>query len=285
MKRSCAWAATPANASSSDEKDAAGDYHGSSPSRKLAASGEAGCLRNRSAGARSTSRPWCRNRISSPSRCACPRLCVTSTIFVPAACKREDDVLDLVGRARVEARGRLVEEKDLRAQRPHPRQREALLLAARQHACRRGPPARRGRPCAAPPARAPRAASGERRHSFSAYVTLPSAVAPQQHGSLEHHRLPPRPARQLRRIPCNRSRGGLEQPVAQPQQHALARAVGPEDHRARPGVERRRDATDDAARPDRELDVVEAQRQQRERCTHIHAVRHPYRRCAVSLTT
>ena len=34
-----------------------GNYHGSSPSRNFAASGEAGCLRKRSAGARSTSRP------------------------------------------------------------------------------------------------------------------------------------------------------------------------------------------------------------------------------------
>ena len=39
------------------KKDAACDYHGSSPSRKRAASGEAGCLRNWSAAARSTSRP------------------------------------------------------------------------------------------------------------------------------------------------------------------------------------------------------------------------------------
>ena len=78
---------------------------------------------------------------------------------------------------------------------------------------------------------------------------------------------------------------GAQQSVAEPQQHALARAVGPEDHGARPRVESQRDAIDDAARPDREHDVVEAQRQQRERGTHFHADRQPYRRCAVSLTT
>ena len=49
------------DASGQDEQDneenAAEHHHGSSPSRKLAASGEAGCFRKRSAGARSTSRP------------------------------------------------------------------------------------------------------------------------------------------------------------------------------------------------------------------------------------
>ena len=59
---------------------------------------------------------------------------MTITIFVPAAMQRDDDAFDFVRRARIEARRRLVQEKDLGAQRPHPRQREPLLLAARQHA-------------------------------------------------------------------------------------------------------------------------------------------------------
>src|SRR6266545_159353 len=68
------------------EEDTAGGYHGSSPSRNCAASADAGCRKNPAAGARSSTLPWWRKRISSPSRCACPRLCVTITILVPAAC-------------------------------------------------------------------------------------------------------------------------------------------------------------------------------------------------------
>src|SRR5437899_1183977 len=52
------------------------DYHGSSPSRNCAASGETGCLKKRPASARSTSFPWCSKRISSAMRRACPRLWV-----------------------------------------------------------------------------------------------------------------------------------------------------------------------------------------------------------------
>src|SRR5215468_3288403 len=59
--------------------------HGSSPLRNASVSAEAGRLKKRSAGARSTSRPSFRNRISSPSRRAWPRLCVIMTILVPAA--------------------------------------------------------------------------------------------------------------------------------------------------------------------------------------------------------
>ena len=51
--------------------------------------------------------------------------------------ERADDVLDLVGGARIEARRRLVEEQHLRMQGPRARQRKALLLAAREHP--RGP--------------------------------------------------------------------------------------------------------------------------------------------------
>ena len=48
-----------------------------------------------------------------------------------------DDGLDLAGGTRIEARGGLVEE-NLRVQRPGARKRKALLLAAREHACRAG---------------------------------------------------------------------------------------------------------------------------------------------------
>src|SRR5262245_24097995 len=67
------------------EQDSALQVHGSSPLRNARPSGEAGWSKNRSTGARSARRPWWRNRISSPSRRACPRLCVHITILVPAA--------------------------------------------------------------------------------------------------------------------------------------------------------------------------------------------------------
>jgi hypothetical protein len=45
----------------------------------------------------------------------------------------EDDAFDFVRRTRIEARGGLVQEENLGGKRPHPRQREPLLLAARHH--------------------------------------------------------------------------------------------------------------------------------------------------------
>src|SRR5581483_6812126 len=54
----------------------------------------------------------------------------------PGGVERLDEGLDLARRAGVEVGGRLVEEEELRVQRPSARQREALLLAARQRARR-----------------------------------------------------------------------------------------------------------------------------------------------------
>jgi len=51
----------------------------------------------------------------------------------PGSVEGFDDVLDLARRARVEVGGGLVQEQYLRMQRPGAREREALLLAARQH--------------------------------------------------------------------------------------------------------------------------------------------------------
>ena len=79
---------------------------------------------------------------------------------------RHDDALDLVGRAGIEARGRLVEEQHLRVERPRARKREALLLAAREHARRMVGVARRARRGRARPdrAHAARVGSGTPEH-------------------------------------------------------------------------------------------------------------------------
>ena len=82
------------------------------------------------------------------------------TILVPAASKALDHRFDLARRAGIEVRGRLVEEQHLRMQRPGARQREALLLAAGEHARRPVRESREARPrrsAASACARAPRA--------------------------------------------------------------------------------------------------------------------------------
>ena len=113
--------------------------------------------RNGRPAVRSTSRPAWRKTISSARRRAWPRLCVVMTMRVPAACDLADDALDLGGGAGIEARGGLVEEEDLGPQRPGAREREALLLAAGEHARRRGRRGARGRRARALRERAARA--------------------------------------------------------------------------------------------------------------------------------
>ena len=54
------------------------------------------------------------------------------------------------------------------------------------------------------------------------------------------------------------------------QQNALSSAVRPDDHRPRPGIERKRDAAKDSPRANVEPDVVETKRQQRTRREHVH---------------
>src|SRR5688572_10513189 len=70
-----------------EAEDAGHHAHGNSPLTNAAASGDAGCGKNRSIGARSATRPWCRKITSSPRRRAWPRLWVDITILVPAASK------------------------------------------------------------------------------------------------------------------------------------------------------------------------------------------------------
>ena len=80
------------------------------------------------------------------------------TILVPAASMAAIMSSTRARRRRVEAGRRLVEEQHLGRQRPGPRQREALLLAARQHAAPAGRPGRQADALAAPPARRSRSA-------------------------------------------------------------------------------------------------------------------------------
>ena len=240
MKRSCACAATAANASSSATNDATGRLPWQFSFQKAGGLGR-GRVLEETVGRRALDQPALVQEqdlvaeavrlpevVRAPSRSWCrPRACAAMI------------VLDLVRRARVEARRRLVEEQHFRAQRPRARQREPLLLAAGEHARRVVRAARRARPCAAPRSARSLALAATGRRPASAHTSrcrAPSAAAAPAAGT-------PSPAAAARpaisgAFHAIASRGRREQAVAEPQQHALARAVRPEDHRARPGVER-----------------------------------------------
>ena len=131
--------------------------------------------KNCSTGARSTTRPWCEEQ---DLVAQAPRLAevVRGHHDLGAGARRiaRIDRLDLARRAGIEARGRLVEEQHFRPQRPGARQREALLLAAGQHARR---PVREVRePDLAPAPRARRArARAATPGDLQRVATLPSA--------------------------------------------------------------------------------------------------------------
>ena len=201
-------------------------------------------MKKRSTGARSATRPWCRKITSSPRRRAWPRLWVVMTILVPAASKALDDGLDLARRAGIEVGGGLVEEQHLGMQRPGARQREALLLAAREHARRplrevrqadllRALPWRRAAPASATPATLKRVDDvGERR-------------AAQHHRPLEHHRLLPARARRrsTRRVPTV----GASRPCISRISTLLPAPFAPRMMVLGPGLELERHAVDDRA--------------------------------------
>ena len=169
-------------------------FHGSSPLMNDAASAVDGCAKKRSTGARSARRPALMNRISSPRRRACPRLCVVITILVPLAWIWPTMRFDLARRAGIEVCSGLVEEQHLGLERPRAREREFLLLAARKDT--RGPLRRSAQPhgiehFAARAGRAPQSNPGE----LEPVGHVADGRAAQHHGPLKHHRLRARPAR------------------------------------------------------------------------------------------
>ena len=168
------------------------------------------------AAARSTSRPWCRN---SDLVAEAPRLrrgCASIiTIVVPARVDRRDDRLDLARRAGIEARRRLVEKQHVGLQRPRAREREALLLAAGQHARRAVARVARGRRSRAPRRarrRARAAANARERERIARRWPAPSGAAapaagtPSPAGGGRRRRSAPRRSRPTwaRASPCSR---------------------------------------------------------------------------------
>ena len=215
---------------------------------RLAAS--AGAVKKRSAGVRSASAPLVEEQDLVGQRGAPGRGCAWSS---RSRCRRRGSRRSRARPRRaargIEARGRLVEEEHARAQRPGAREREALLLAARQHARRAARRGARGPRARAPRARARCALGAARRRSRRARSRrwrAPSGAASPGAGT-------PSPAarRAGRSRPRRRARGGREQAVQRAQQHALARAVGAEDHDARARRRASRSTPSSTVRPPR----------------------------------
>ena len=176
--------------SSARHESASRYHHGSSPSRNAAASARSrDCRKTRSAGARSTSRPWCRNRTSSAEAARLSEVVrhhhdLRSRQRAIAATMRS---ISCVAPG-IEARGRLVEEQHLRVERPRAGEREALLLAAGEHA------RRTIGECAETDAGRARAGRGGRarrraRRRLQRVDDVGERRAAQHHRPLEHHRL------------------------------------------------------------------------------------------------
>ena len=198
-----------------------------------------------------TTRPSWMKTISSARRRAWPRLCVVMTILVPSASK----AAMMRSISRVAPGSRLAVGSSRKrisgSQRPGAREREALLLAAGEHARRAvgdgveadarerspgAPLALRRRARRAPRARRRRWRARERRSITGRWNTIACRRAAA---------LPRRPAR-----------GGRDEPVQHAQQHALARAVGAQDDGARPGSRIERKPIEDRAPPSTTVEVA-----------------------------
>ena len=137
------------------------------------------------------------------------------------------------------------------------------------------------RRCCSPPDSVPRGAAGEggepealqrfrRRGSgarargapatASAWTTLASARAAQQHRPLEHHGVPA--ARVPRRAePGDRARRRPDQPVAEPERQALSGAVRAEDHRPAALADLEGKILDDRLAAERQRHGIETERE------------------------
>ena len=189
------------------------------------------------------------------------------TILVPAAWIACDDPLDLGARAWIEARGGLVEKQHFGSQRPRACEREALLLAAGQHA--RRPFRKVPEPDAAERvARLARALDREDSGEPERVLDVRDRRSPEHHRPLEDHRLATPFAGPLGRRPVDAAGRRRQETVTEAHEHALAGAVRPENDGPGAGVEHERDPIDDRALAGDERDVVQSQRQ--DRCRRAH---------------
>src|SRR6516165_7531706 len=197
-----------------------------------------------------------------------------------------DHVLDRLGRGGIEARGRLIEQEDLRFLGERACERKPLLLAAGELA--RWPALEPGQTDeraelegtgSAPRAR--HAGGGER------IADVAGGAAAQHSRPLEHHGAM-RGRRLLPAAPGHTPACGQDQPHDEPQQRGLAGAVRADQHGGRSGHKRKRDALEDRHAAGGEAHVFEHYRQIGDGRAHGHpANRSPARRKpqAVALTT
>ena len=164
---------------------------------------------------------------------------------------------DLARRAGIQVRGGLVEEQHLGVQGPGTREREALLLTARQDARRALGKLREPHFCKGL-ARAPQTIGAADASDLERIDDIGQGSAPQHHGPLEHHRLA---AANARPAPDDSTGARRKQPMHESHEHALSRAVRTEDDRARPRVERQVRALDDRPPPRSEGHILQTQRQ------------------------
>ena len=185
-------------------------------------------------GARSTSRPWSRNRISSPRRRAWPRLCVAMTILVPAASNAR--ITDSISRVALGSRLAVGSSRNSTSGCSAQARASASRCCSPPESTRAG---RRAR-CASPTlSSASRTSAPALRFGDAGELQRVGDVgerrAAQHHRPLEHHRLLSRSAGTLRRSPADAARtSGSSRPCISRISTLFARAVRAQDDRARP---------------------------------------------------
>src|SRR6516164_1593876 len=186
----------------------------------------------------------------------------------PARSNDADDVLDRLGRGRVEARGRLVEQENLRLFGESARERQPLLLAAGELSRRPAAEAAEADDSdefvdAGSAIRARHAGGRER------ITDVAGGAAAEHRRALEHdgamRRLGSRTA-----SPGHASTHGCNRAHEQAQQRGLARAVRSDQHGGPAGSEGEGDAVEDGHATGGEADLVEHNRQIGNGRAHAH---------------
>ena len=208
----------------SREDDATVQFHGSSPLRKAAASAVRGAGEEARRGARSASRPSCRN---SDLVAEAPRLAEVVRDHDDLGAARRGSLDDRDSISRVAPGSRLAVGSSRNStsglERPGAREREPLLLAAGQHARRTVREMREADALERSPRASVALRRARRRRAASAYATFASAERRSITGRWNTIACRRAPFASLAGAPLDPARGRRQQPVAEAQQHALAR--------------------------------------------------------------
>jgi hypothetical protein len=180
--------------------------------------------------------------------------------FCPGRMNRHDDRFDFARRSRIEIRGRFIEKKHFRANCPCSRQREPLLLTAREHT-RRLLRLRFEPHSFENVMRAQSALARAEACEFQCVRHIRHSRSAQHDGALKHHRLtPPSTARGA---PHHLARRRLQQTVTYAHQHAFACAIRTEYHCAWTRLDFGGDGVEYARATHRIRDVLQTERQHR----------------------